>query len=135
MAESAGDARERVLFEGQRVFIIVNAAGALALLVFLNAIWPQPGAVALKRFVLYGIAAFAAGVGVAMLGYVVRYWALSRGQANAGLFHQIAQLWIPILAVACFVAGMVLPVIGGLDTLSGQPERPGTTQTVPGKKR
>jgi hypothetical protein len=133
MADSPGDARERVLFEGQRVLIIVNAAGALALLVFLNAIWPQAGAVPLKRFVLYGIAAFAAGVGIAMLGYIVRYWALSRG--SAGLFHQIAQLWIPLLAVACFVAGMVLPVIGGLDTLSGQPERPGTTQTVPGKKR
>jgi hypothetical protein len=135
MAESAGDARERVLFEGQRVFIIVNAAGALALLVFLHAIWPQAGAVPLKRFVLYGIAAFAAGVGIAMLGYVVRYWALSRGQASAGLFHQIAQLWIPLLAVACFVAGLVLPVIGGLDTLGSQPERPGTTQSVPGKKR
>ena len=31
MADFPGDARERVLFEGQRVFIIVNAAGALAL--------------------------------------------------------------------------------------------------------
>jgi hypothetical protein len=132
MADSPGDARERVLFEGQRVFIIVNAAGALALLVFLNAIWPQAGAVTLKRFVLFGIAAFAAGVGIAMLGYVVRYWAADR---SSGLFHQIAHLWIPILAVACFVAGMVLPVIGGLDTLGGPQERPGTTQTVPGKKK
>ena len=120
MADSAGDAKERVLFEGQRVFIILNAVGALALLVFLNAIWPQAGGVTLKRFVLYGIAAFAAGVGIAMLGYVVRYW--SKG---AGLFHQIANLWIPILAVACFVAGMVLPVVGGLDSLP--PERPGQT--------
>ena len=125
MADSPDDARERVLFEGQRVFIIVNAAGALALLVFLHAIWPQAGAVPLKRFVLYGIAAFAAGVGIAMLGYVVRYW--SKG---AGLFHQIANLWIPLLAVACFVAGMVLPVIGGLDSLP--PERPG--QVAPKKR-
>ena len=54
------------------------------------------------------------------------------GQANAGLLHQIAQLWIPILAVACFVAGMVLPVIGGLDSLSGQPDRPG--QAVPKRR-
>src|SRR5262245_21631359 len=111
MADSPGDARERVLFEGQRVFIILNAAGALALLVFLHSIWLQAGAVSLKRFVLYGIAAFAAGVGVAMLGYIVRYW--SRG---AGLFHQIANLWIPLIAVVCFVAGLVLPVYGGLDT-------------------
>ena len=133
MADFPGDARERVLFEGQRVIIIANAAGALALLVFLHAIWPQAGALPLKRYVLYGIAAFAAGVGVAMLGYVVRYWALSKGQASAGLFHQIAQLWIPLIAVACFVAGLVLPVIGGLDSLGSQPERP--TQTIPVKKR
>jgi len=125
MADSPGDARERVLFEGQRVFIILNAAGAIALLVFLNAIWPQAGAVTLKRFVLYGIAAFAAGVGLAMLGYVVRYW--SKG---AGLFHQIANLWIPLLAVACFVAGLILPVYGALDSLP--PERPG--QAVPKKR-
>ena len=102
---------------------------------FLNAIWPQPGAVALKRFVLYGIAAFAAGVGIAMLGYVVRYWGLGRGQ-GPGLIAQIANVWIPVLAVACFVAGMVLPVIGGLDTLSSQSQPPPpTTQTVPAKKR
>jgi hypothetical protein len=124
MADSPGD-KERVLFEGQRVFIILNAAGAIALLVFLNAIWPQAGAVTLKRFVLYGIAAFAAGVGIAMLGYVVRYW--SKG---AGLFHQIANLWIPLIAVACFVAGMALPVYGGLDTLPPQP--PG--QAAPKKR-
>jgi hypothetical protein len=102
-----------------------SAAGALALLVFLHAIWLQAGAVSLKRFVLYGIAAFAAGVGIAMLGYVVRYW--SKG---AGLFHQIASLWIPVLAIACFVAGLALPVYGALDSLP--PERPG--EAVPKKR-
>ena len=131
MANSPGDAKERVLFEGQRVTIIVNAAGALALLVFLHAIWLQAGAVSLKRFVLYGIAAFAAGVGVALLGYVIRYWVLSRNK-NSGLIHQIAHISIPVLAVACFVAGLVLPVVGGLDSLGGQQERP--TQTVPKKR-
>jgi hypothetical protein len=30
---------------------------------------------------------------------------------------------------------LVLPVVGGLDSLSAQPDRPGTTQGVPGKKR
>jgi hypothetical protein len=118
-----------VLFEGQRVIIIANAAGALALLVFLHAIWPQAGALPLKRFVLYGIAAFAAGVGVALLGYIARYWALSKGSR---LIAQIAHMWIPFIAAACFVAGLVLPVMGGLDSLGGAP---GTTQGVPGKKR
>jgi uncharacterized membrane protein len=131
MADSPGDAKERVLFEGQRVTIIVNAAGALTLLVFLHAIWQQAGAVSLKRFVLYGIAAFAAGVGVALLGYVVRYWALSKNR-NAGLIHQIAHIWIPVVAIACFVAGLVLPVVGGLDSLGGQQERPG--QAAPKKR-
>jgi hypothetical protein len=123
MTNSPDDAKERVLFEGQRAFIIVNAIGALTLLVFLQAIWLQAGAVSLKRGVLYGIAAFAAGVGVAMVGYFARYWALSK---NSSLIHQIAHLWIPLLVVACFVAGVVFPVLGGLDSLpSGQP-----TQTI-----
>jgi hypothetical protein len=120
MADSPGDAKERVLFEGQRVTIILNAAGALALLVFLHAIWLSAGGVSLKRYVLYGIAAFAAGVGVALLGYVARYWALSRNR-SAGLVHQIAHVWIPVVAIACFVAGLVLPVVGGLDSLGSQP--------------
>ena len=131
MADSPGDARERVLFEGQRVIIIANAAGAIALLVFLNAIWLQAGAVPLKRYVLYGIAAFAAGVGVALVGYVARYWALSKNR-NAGLIHQVAHVWIPLIAIACFVAGLILPVVGGLDSLGSQQERP--TQTVPKKR-
>ena len=131
MTNSPGDAKERVLFEGQRVTIIVNAAGAIVLLVFLQTIWLQAGAVSLKRYVLYGIAAFAAGVGVALVGYVARYWALSKNQ-NAGLIHQIAHVWIPLIAITCFVAGLILPVVGGLDSLGSQPERP--TQTIPKKR-
>jgi len=99
--------------------------------VFLQTIWLQAGAVPLKRYVLYGIAAFAAGVGVALVGYVARCWALSRNQ-NAGLIHQIAHVWIPVVAIACFVAGLVLPVVGGLDSLGGQQERP--TQAIPKKR-
>jgi len=130
MTNSPDDAKERVLFEGQRAYIIANAAGAIALLVFLQTIWLQAGGVSLKRGVLYGIAAFAAGVAVAMLGYVARYRASSK---NAGLVYQIAHLWIPLVAVACFVAGMILPVLGGLDSLgSSQPERP--TQAIPKKR-
>lgn len=126
MANPPDDAKERVLFEGQRAYIIANAAGALTLLVFLQTIWLQAGAVTLKRWVLYGIAAFAAGVGVAMLGYVARYWASSKG-----FIYQIAHLWIPLIAVACFVAGLVLPVLGGLDSLG---TGPGQTQSIPKKR-
>jgi hypothetical protein len=132
MSNSPGDVKERVLFEGQRVTIIANAAGALALLVFLQSVWLSAGAVSLKRAVLYGIAAFAVGAGVALLGYVARYWALSRNQINAGAFYQIAHLWIPLVAVVCFVLGLILPVIGGLDSVGSQPDRP--TQTVPKRR-
>ena len=132
MSNSPGDAKERVLFEGQRVTIIANAAGALALLVFLQSVWLSAGAVSLKRFVLYGIAAFAIGAGVALLGYVARYWALSKNQLNAGLFYQIAHLWIPLVAVVCFVLGLILPVIGGLDSVGSQTDRP--AQTAPKRR-
>ena len=132
MSNSPGDAKERVLFEGQRVTIIANAAGALALLVFLQSVWLSAGAVSLKRFVLYGIAAFAVGAGIALLGYVARYWALSKNQLNAGVFYQIAHLWIPLVAVVCFVLGLILPVVGGLDSVGSQQERP--TQTVPKRR-
>jgi hypothetical protein len=132
MSNSPGDVKERVLFEGQRVTIIANAAGALALLVFLQSVWLSAGAVSLKRAVLYGIAAFAVGAGVALLGYVARYWALSKNKINAGAFYQIAHLWIPLVAVVCFVLGLILPVIGGLDSVGSQPDRP--TQTVPKRR-
>jgi hypothetical protein len=132
MTNSPSDAKERVLFEGQRVTIIANAAGALALLVFLQSVWLSAGAVSLKRFVLYGIAAFAIGAGVALLGYVALYWALSKNQINAGAFYQIAHLWIPLVAVVCFVLGLILPVVGGLDSVGSQTERP--TQTVPKRR-
>jgi hypothetical protein len=133
MAISPDEAKERVHFEGLRAYIIANAVGALALLVFLQSIWLSVGAHSLKRFVLYGIATFAAGIGIAMLGYIARYLALSRNQTSAGVVHQIAHLWIPVLAVACFVAGVILPVVGGLDSLGSQPERP--TQSIPALKK
>jgi hypothetical protein len=132
MSNSPSDAKERVLFEGQRVTIIANAAGALALLAFLQSIWMQAGAISLKRAVLWGIAAFAIGAGVALVGYVARYWALSKNQVTTGLYYQIAHLWIPLVAVVCFVLGLIIPVAGGLDSVGGQQERP--TQTVPKRR-
>jgi len=35
--------RDRMLVEGQKTFIIINAVGAMALLAFLSAIWPYGG--------------------------------------------------------------------------------------------
>ena len=74
----------------------------------------------LKRYVLYGIAAFAAGVGVAMLGYVVRYWALSRNQSagHRSIRSRICGFRWSRSRALC--AGLILPVVGGLDLLGGQ---------------
>lgn len=134
MDDPLRDAKERVLFEGQKAYIIANAAGAAALLVFFQTIWLQAGAISLKKGILFGIAAFAAGVGVALLGYVGRYWALRKNQLNSGLFFQLAHVWIPVLAIMCFVAGLILPVVGGFDSLSGAPERPGQVKEIPKRR-
>src|SRR5262249_44011780 len=114
------DVKERVLLEGQKAYIIINAAGAIALLAFLQAIWANGGALTLKRATLWGIMAFAAGVAVAALGYIIRYWALRKSQVNAGLYFQLATMWVPLLAVLCFLTGAALPVFGGMDSLSAQ---------------
>jgi len=127
--------KERVLLEGQKAYIVINAAGAAALLIFLQAIWSNAGAMPLKRGVLYGIAVFAAGVGVATLGYVTHHWALRRNQIRSGLIFQVAHVWIPVTAIACFVAGVVLPVLGGFDSLpterSAQVTPPGQVKGAP----
>jgi len=134
------DVKERVLLEGQKAYIIINAAGALTLLAFLQAIWPNAGALTLKKAVLWGIIAFAGGAGIAALGYIVRHWALRKGQVDSGLYFQMATVWLPLLAIVCFLTGAVLPVLGGMDALSAQPPQPpaqakGLPEPPPGKKR
>jgi len=104
----------------KKVCVLINAVGAAALLAFLQAIWSSGGALSLKRGVLWGLVAFAAGVAVATLGYLAHHWALRKNQIKAGLFFQLAHVWIPSLAVVCFVLGLILPVLGGFDSLSGQ---------------
>ena len=119
---SLSDVEERVMFEGQKAYIIVNAVGAIVLLVFLQAIWSNPGALLLKKGVLWGIVAFGAGVAVATLGYALRLWSLRRSAPRliapvVGLVNGI----IPLLVVGSFVAGVVLPVRGGFDSLPPSP--------------
>src|SRR5437667_8865117 len=106
MDDPLRDTKERILLEGQKAYIVVNAVGAAALLAFLSAIWSTAGAVSLKKGVLCGIVAFAAGIAVAMLGYAARHWALRRNQINSGFVFQLAAVWIPLIVVACFLAGL-----------------------------
>ena len=132
------DVKERILLEGQKTYIMINAAGALALLAFLQAIWPNASALALKKAALWGIMAFAVGVAVASLGYFIRYWALRKGQANSGLYFQVLTVWAPLLAILCFLTGAVLPVLGGMDALSTSPPPAGQAKGLSepaGKKK
>jgi hypothetical protein len=116
------DVEERVMFEGQKAYIIVNAVGAVVLLVFLQAIWPSPGALLLKKGVLWGIVAFGAGVAVATLGYAVRLWSLRRSAPRfIAPVVSLVNGMIPLLVVGSFVAGFILPVLGGFDSLPPSP--------------
>src|SRR5262249_7995264 len=101
--------------EGQKAYIIVNAIGAVVLLVFLQAIWPSPGALLLKKGVLWGIIAFGAGVAVATLGYAVRLWTLRRsGPRFIAPVVSLVNGLIPLLVVGSFLAGVILPVRAAL---------------------
>jgi hypothetical protein len=119
---SPSDVEERVMFEGQKAYIIVNAVGAIVLLVFLQAIWSNPGALLLKKGVLWGIVAFGAGVAIATLGYALRLWTLRRSGPRfiAPLVSMLNGL-VPLLVVGSFVAGVILPVRGGFDSLPPSP--------------
>lgn len=115
----ADDPRDRMLIEGQKTFIIINAVGAMALLAFLSAIWPYGGSTALKKGVLNGIVAFSLGVLLAALGYMMRDWAARMNPSKwlGRIFGQI-RMWLPVIVAVCFLTGVILPVIGGHDSLS-----------------
>jgi uncharacterized membrane protein YedE/YeeE len=115
----ADDPRDRMLIEGQKTFIIINAVGAMALLAFLSAIWPYGGSTALKKAVLNGIVAFSLGVLLAALGYMMRDWAARMNPSKwlGRIFGQV-RMWLPVIVAVCFLAGVILPVIGGHDSLS-----------------
>src|SRR5262249_23108740 len=116
--ESLSGAEERVMLEGQKAYIIVNAVGAVVVVAVLQAVWPSPGALLLKKGVLWGIVAFGAGVAVATLGYALRLWSLRRsGPRFIAPVVSLVNGVVPLLVVGSFLAGVILPVLGGFDSL------------------
>jgi hypothetical protein len=120
--ESLSGAEERVMLEGQKAYIVVNAIGAIVLLVFLQAIWSNPGALLLKKGVLWGVVAFGAGVAIATLGYALRLWSLRRsGPRFIAPVVSLVNGVVPLLVVGSFLAGVILPVMGGFNSLPPSP--------------
>jgi hypothetical protein len=120
--ESLSGAEERVMLEGQKAYIVVNAIGAVVLLVFLQAIWSNPGALLLKKGVLWGVVAFGAGVAIATLGYALRLWSLRRsGPRFIAPVVSLVNGAVPLLVVGSFLAGVILPVKGGFESLPPSP--------------
>jgi len=134
MDNSLSDVEERVMFEGQKAYIIVNAVGAVVLLVFLQAIWASPGALLLKKGVLWGIVAFGAGVALATLGYAVRLWSLRRVPRFVAPLVGLVNGVIPLLVVGSFLAGVMLPVMGGFDSLPPTPAERAAQQAQQAKE-
>src|SRR5215813_5329331 len=134
MDNSLSDVEERVMFEGQKAYIIVNAVGAVVLLVFLQAIWASPGALLLKKGVLWGIVAFGAGVALATLGYAVRLWSLRRVPRFVAPVVSLVNGVIPLLVVGSFLAGVMLPVMGGFDSLPPTPAERAAQQAQQAKE-
>jgi hypothetical protein len=112
------EAKEAYLREGMRAYIYVNGAGAAALLAFLQAIWGEDSAKPLRIWVVLGIMPLAIGVAIGTLSFLARHIAWVRGASSDEYFaYRVANRWIPIGAVAAFVIGIGLPVLGALKAI------------------
>jgi hypothetical protein len=123
MKEHLSQAKEDYLREGQKTYIAINAAGAAAMLAFLQAIWEKSGATQLRCFVLFGIIAFTVGVAVATTSFMVRHRAFTSGASDESKFlYRLAYRYIPVASILSFCTGMMLPVVGSFISLySAQP--------------
>jgi hypothetical protein len=72
--------------------------------------------------VLWGVVAFGAGVAIATLGYALRLWSLRRsGPRFIAPVVSLVNGAVPLLVVGSFLAGVILPVLGGFDSLPPSP--------------
>ncbi|MGE0734192.1 MAG: hypothetical protein AB7P50_05500 [Alphaproteobacteria bacterium] len=107
--------KEKYVLEGQKAFIAINGAGAVALLAFLQAIWAIPTASSIRIWVLGGILVFAIGVSLGALSYPLRHHAFVKGAHNSShRLYRWCYWYIPAGAILLFLLGLCLPVIGAL---------------------
>ena len=107
------EAKERFLLEGQKAFMAINSAGAVALMTLLQSDLGAPNAASMRPWVLYGIVAFVIGVAVAAASYPIRHYALNRRALTAeDWVFKVAYWYVPSVSILAFLTGSFLPVIG-----------------------
>jgi len=129
------ESKERYINEGAKGLLLINGAGAVALLALLQAIWGKDGAAAFSNWVLYGTTALAVGVVVAASIFMFRHRAYVVGAHNAEhRLYRWTHWYIPSAAILCFVVGVGLTVYGGLKHFpADKPSSvPATEVTLPG---
>lgn len=109
------ESKERFINEGAKGLMLVNGAGAVALLAFLQSIWGQDGGAALADWVLAGTAVLVLGVALAASIFMFRHRAFVKGAHDETFqLYRWAHWWVPGASIACFVIGVGLAICGGL---------------------
>ena len=111
--------RSQMLNEGTKGLFIMNGGGAIALATWLQAIWDKPWASPMLCWQLWGMAAFAAGIGVAVAVPLARY--LGSLHKNTHTPRKNPWWWAYIVAtifsILSFAVGSGLVVRGGFAAL------------------
>jgi hypothetical protein len=107
------EAKERYVLEGQRTYIAINGAGAIALLTFLQAMWDKTNTVPLRFWILLGILSFAVGVIIGAATFPVRHWAFVHNASHENFFvYRMMYRYMPAATLVAFLLGIGLPLLG-----------------------
>ena len=136
-ADTLRASKEHYIHEGAKGLILMNGAGAVALLALLQAIWGKPGAAAFSKFILAGTGCMLVGVALAASIFMFRHHALEKQAFDSTnpLFRR-AYWYVPCSSIGAFIIGAVCVVYGGIVHLP--PDKPDTEvptkiETVPAK--
>lgn len=105
--------RNEAMREGVKVLLLMNGAGAVAMLAFLRTVWidkPQ-----LARYVVAGIVSLAGGVALAGLVQLFRYQASFSLQGNRQCAFRIYRglyLTASYGSIAAFIVGVLIMALG-----------------------
>jgi len=107
------EAKERFVLEGQRTYIAINGAGAIALLTFMQAMWDKANTAPLRIWILIGVLSFVVGVVIGAAIFPVRHWAYVHNVSNESHFvYRLMYRYMPALTLFAFLLGIMLPMYG-----------------------